>query len=48
MIKTFIFALATFIATDNFIETGFVLFIGAAVSYVYAHFLLHKRAEARG
>lgn len=48
MIKTFIFALATFIATANFIETGLVLMIGVAVSYLYANFLLHKRAEARG
>ncbi|WNF37573.1 ABC transporter permease [Bacillaceae bacterium IKA-2] len=48
IIKTFVFALATFIATANFIETGLVLIIGSAVSYLYANFLLHKRAEARG
>lgn len=44
MIKAVIFAIATFLATDNFIETGLVLTIGAAVSYVYANFLLHKKS----
>ena len=43
LIKTTVFAVATWVATVHFVETSLVFLAGIVMSYAYCYFLLHKR-----